>query len=143
MRAGPLIDEPRVRRLLRSVSDDLHWLEVEGGADEARRADPMRLSAVKYTLITTIEGCVDVAHHLCAAAGWGPPADNGDAVRVLARHGVVLPDHADRLVRAVDLRDALLHEHDTVEDSIVLARLGDLSDLAEFLGRIAEWLPTT
>lgn len=87
-----MVDKLRVRRLLLSVSDDLRRLEVEAGADEVRREDPMWLPGVKYTPITAIEGCVDVAQHLCASEGWGPPADNGDAVRMLARHGVLRRD---------------------------------------------------
>jgi uncharacterized protein YutE (UPF0331/DUF86 family) len=138
-----VVDELRVRRLLRSISDDLRRLEVEADADAARREDPMWLPGVKYTLITAIEGCVDVAQHLCASEGWGPPADNGDAARVLARHGVLRRDHADRLAQAVGFRNVLVHEYVAVDDSIVLARLGDLSDLDEFLRRIAEWLSDT
>ncbi|WP_237702770.1 MULTISPECIES: hypothetical protein [Protofrankia] len=32
--------------------------------------------------MTAIEACVDVAQHICATQGWGPPADNGDAIIV-------------------------------------------------------------
>ncbi|MFC5061536.1 type VII toxin-antitoxin system HepT family RNase toxin [Actinomycetospora atypica] len=123
------------------MSDALRRLEVEGTAHEERRRDPMWLPGVKYTLITAVEGCVDVAQHLCSSEGWGPPADNGDAMRVLAAHGVVPREHAERLARAVGFRNVLVHEYVDVDDSIVLARLGDLSDLDDFLRRVAEWLP--
>ena len=43
-------------------------------------------AGVKYTFVTAIEACVDVAQHICATEGWGPPTDNGDAVRL--RHYV-------------------------------------------------------
>ncbi len=65
-----MVDEDRILRLLRSVSDDLSVLGRESGADEARREDPIWLRGVKYTLITAIEACVDVAQHICAAEGW-------------------------------------------------------------------------
>ena len=43
-RACAVIDDTRVLRLLRSVTDDLSVLADDAGAGEARRADPMRLS---------------------------------------------------------------------------------------------------
>ncbi|MDT7742694.1 MAG: hypothetical protein QOE59_1772, partial [Actinomycetota bacterium] len=42
-----VVDEVRVERLLRSLSDDLAYLREESLADEARRADPAWLRAVK------------------------------------------------------------------------------------------------
>lgn len=78
-----MVDEVRILRLLRSITDDISVLSHESGADESRREDPMWLRGVKYTFVTAIEACVDVAQHICATEGWGPPADNGDAVRLL------------------------------------------------------------
>ena len=81
-------------RLLRSITDDVSVLRREAGADEGRREDPIWLRGVKYTFVTAIEACVDVAQHICATEGWGPPADNGDAVRLLGEHGVCTPEVA-------------------------------------------------
>lgn len=71
-----MVDEDRVLRLLRSVSDDVSVLRGEAGAGQSRREDPIWLRGVKYTFVTAIEACVDVAQHICATEGWGPPADN-------------------------------------------------------------------
>jgi uncharacterized protein YutE (UPF0331/DUF86 family) len=78
-----MVDEGRVLRLLRSIADDTAVLQQEVGASRERRLDPLWLRGVKYTFVTAIEACVDVAQHICATEGWGPPADNGDAVRLL------------------------------------------------------------
>jgi uncharacterized protein YutE (UPF0331/DUF86 family) len=59
---------------------------------------------VKYTFVTAIEACVDGAQHICATEGWGPPADNGDAVRLLGEHGVLTTKLALSIRRAVGLR---------------------------------------
>jgi uncharacterized protein YutE (UPF0331/DUF86 family) len=98
-----VIDEGRILRLLRSISDDVSVLQRESGADESRREDPMWLRGVKYTFVTAIEACVDVAQHICATEGWGPPADNGDAVRLLGEHGVCTPALARSIRQAVGL----------------------------------------
>lgn len=84
-----MVDEIRVLRLLRSVRDDTALLRDAASAEASQREHPMWLRGVKYTFVTAIEGCVDVAHHICSSEGWGPPADNGDALRLLGDHGVL------------------------------------------------------
>jgi uncharacterized protein YutE (UPF0331/DUF86 family) len=134
-----VVDEVRVLRLLRSVTDDLAVLRDEVSADNQRRADPLWLRGVKYTFVTAIEACVDVAQHICASEGWGPPRDNADAVRALGKHGVLPLELANRLGKAVGFRNVLVHEYVEVDDRIVLARLENLSDLADFVAAVAEW----
>jgi len=58
-----VVDPVRVHRLLRAVTDDLARLECEAAADDTHRSDPMWLRGVKYTFVTAIEGCVDLAQH--------------------------------------------------------------------------------
>jgi uncharacterized protein YutE (UPF0331/DUF86 family) len=135
-----VVDETRVLRLLRAMADDVDRLAAEGDASEQRRADPMWLAGVKYHFVTAIEATVDVAQHICAAQGWGPPSSNGDAMRELGAHAVVPVHLADRMRRAVGFRNVLVHEYVAVDDSIVLARLADLADLLDFGRSVADWL---
>lgn len=135
-----MVDEVRVLRLLRSISDDLAVLRAEAAADPLRRGDPLWLRGVKYTFVTAIEAGIDVAQHLCASEGWGPPRDNGDAVRLLGVHGVLPLDLADRLRRAVGFRNVLVHDYVEVDDGIVLDRLGNLVDLDDFVAAVAAWV---
>lgn len=135
-----MVDELRVTRLLRSVTDDLAVLESEAPADAARRADPMWLRGVKYSFVTAIEACVDIAQHICATEGWGPPGDNGDAVELLGRHGVVPADVATAMRKAVGFRNVLVHEYVEVEDTVVTGRLEDLSDLRHFVRSVGSWV---
>lgn len=134
-----MVDEIRVLRLLRSVTDDLAVLRDESTADTERRAETMWLRGIKYTFVTAIEGCVDVAQHLCASEGWGPPRDNGDAVRLLATHGVLPGALADGVRRAVGFRNVLVHDYAEVDDEIVIARLADPADLHDFVAAVAAW----
>lgn len=72
------------------MSEDLGWLR--GRASEGRaavRADADRLAALTYRFVTAIEGCRNVAQHLCASEGWGPPATNAEALRPFGRHQVL------------------------------------------------------
>ncbi|MCK9927957.1 DUF86 domain-containing protein [Frankia sp. Mgl5] len=138
-----MVDQVRVLRLLRAVTDDLSVLRREADAGDERRADPIWLRGVKYTFVTAIEACVDVAQHICAARGWGPPADNGDAVRLLGDHGAMDPALARSLRKAVGFRNVLVHDYIDVNDEIVIARLRALDDLDEFVREIVVYVSET
>ncbi|MGB3186389.1 MAG: HepT-like ribonuclease domain-containing protein [Ornithinimicrobium sp.] len=137
-----MADPVRLARLLRSIADDLAYLTREADARAARRADPMWLRGVKYTFVTAIEGCVDVAQHVCATSGWGPPHDNGHAMLLLGEHQILPTDLAARMVLATGFRNVLVHDYIVVDDRVVTNRLGDLSDLRDFVSVVAnEVLP--
>lgn len=135
-----MVDEVRLSRLMRAASDGLASLGREAEAPPQRRSDPLWRSGVKYLFITTIEACVDIAQHVCASEGWGPPATNADAFRVLATHDVVPADLAHSLAHAVGFRNVLVHDYVDVDEQIVDERLTDLSDLESFLRTVAVWL---
>ena len=137
-----MVDEDRVLRLLRSIADDTAVLQQEAGASQERRQDPIWLRGVKYTFVTAIEACVDVAQHICATEGWGPPADNGDAVRLCGKHGVLTTELAASMRKAVGFRNVLVLVHDYIEvdDSIVVDRLKSLRDLEEFVRQVAAYV---
>lgn len=135
-----MVDERRVARLLRSIRDDVAVLRSESGAPPQRRADPVWLRGVKYTFVTAIEAVLDTAQHLCASEGWGPPADNGDAVRLLGEHAVLDVDLARSVRRAVGFRNVLVHDYAQVDDAVVLARLDDPGDLDAFVSAVARWM---
>lgn len=134
-----MVDEARVLRLLRSLTDDVSRLETESTADNDRRADPMWLAGIKYFFITAIEAAVDVAHHICAAEGWGPPQTNGDAMTILGSRGVLEGELAERMRRAVGFRNVLVHEYVEVDDTVVLDQLKQLADLRDFARSVIDW----
>ncbi len=135
-----MVDEGRVLRLLRGMTEDIAVLKREADADEVRRRDPIWLRGVKYTFVTAIEASIDVAQHICAAEGWGPPADNGDAVRLLGEHQILEPDLARSIRQAVGFRHVLVHEYVEVDDAVVIQRLADLSDLDQFILQTAAYV---
>ena len=132
-----MIDEDRILRLLRNIADDTAVLRQEAEASAERRRDPIWLRGIKYTFVTAIEACVDVAQHICATEGWGPPADNGDAVRLLGEHGVLTAELATSMRKAVGFRNVLVHDYIEVDDQIVVGRLKSLGDLDEFVRQVA------
>lgn len=138
-----MVDEVRLQRLLRGITDDVAVLAAESAADDVRRQDAMWLRGVKYAFITAIEGCVDVAQHICAARGWGPPDDNGDAVRILGQKAVLSRENATAIRQAVGFRNVLVHEYVEVRDDVVVGRLSALGDLSEFVRGVTGYLDTS
>lgn len=90
--------------------------------------------------MTAIEACIDVAQHICSAEGWGPPADNGDALRLLGAHDVLAADLADAMRQAVGFRNVLVHEYVAVDDEIVTDRLNHLEELRSFVSAITDFV---
>lgn len=135
-----MVDDTRVLRLLRRVSDDVAILQQEGTADQTRRSDAIWLRGVKYTFVTAIEACVDIAQHVCASQGWGPPDDNGDAMRLLGDHSVLETATSRAMRRAVGFRNVLVHEYVQVDDAIVTDRIENLGDLDAFIRQVTAWL---
>lgn len=136
-----MVDERRVRRLLQRVSDDLGYLATRAGEDRnVLLGDPDRLAALKYVFITAIEGCLNVAQHLCASEGWGPPASNADALRLLGGRGVVAIPLAESMARAVGFRNVLVHGYVDVDDHRVVGFLDQVGDLEAFVVSVAGWM---
>jgi len=136
-----LVDERRVRRLLQRVSEDLAYLRARSLEDRtAIRADADRLAALKYRFVTAIEGCLNVAQHLCASEGWGPPATNAEALRILGRHGVLDAALADSLARAVGFRNVLVHGYVDADDDRVVAQLDRVGELDAFVAAVSRWI---
>jgi uncharacterized protein YutE (UPF0331/DUF86 family) len=137
-----VVDRRRVALLLRRITDELYYLEARSAEDRAvLRADDERLSGLKYRFVTTIEGVVNVAQHLCASEGWGPPKDNADSLRVLARHDVLGAQLADGLAHAVGFRNLLVHQYVDVDDDRVVGYLDHLTDMSAFVASVSRWLP--
>lgn len=135
-----MVDELRVRRLLRQIIDVVDFLEAEAGAEPAIRGHRRWLDSIKYNFIAAIECCVDLGQHLCAVQGWGPPATNAEVFRLLAAHGVLDPETGERMARASGFRNVLVHEYVAVRDDLVVDNLGRTSDIRDFVRCIADWL---
>ena len=135
-----MVDERRVRRLLQNIDADLGYLRDEARRDRTELREPHRLAGLKYVFVTAIEACLKVAQHLCASEGWGPPASNADAMRLLGHHGVVPEELSQVMARAVRFRNVLVHGYVDVDDERVLGFLDRITDLERFVGDVATWM---
>lgn len=134
-----MVDEGRVARLLRAVSERIRRLDE---ATTRRDDDPdsLWLDGVKYLFVTAIEGCVDVAHHIASSESWPAPDTNAGAIRILGEHRVITADLATNVARSVGFRNVLVHQYTQVDDTIVIDALGRLDEFRAFVSQVSQWV---
>lgn len=135
-----MVDPERVALMLQRLRGEVAYLRRRADSDRAAlRADEERMSGLKYRFITALETVINIAQHLCASEGWGPPASNADCVRLLGANGVLEDGLADRVASAVGFRNLLVHQYGDIDDDLVVDNLDDLEDLEGFVQRVAAW----
>ena len=89
--------------------------------------------AVVLHLWQAVQMTIDLAVSWCVRAGLGAPPSYGEAFRRLASHGQLDTALAERLVRAVGLRNVVVHAYTDLDLAIVhgVARTGP-ADLRAF-----------
>ncbi|GIV59413.1 MAG: hypothetical protein KatS3mg043_0502 [Rhodothermaceae bacterium] len=101
--------------------------------DEVRR-DRMRIWALRYGLLESIQIVINLACALVSRHNLGYPKSYADCLRLLVEHGYLDPERGGHLIRAVGPRNLLVHEYLDVDDALVFAALERLDDLAAFAG---------
>ena len=134
-----MVDQGRVARLLRGIADRVARLTAATDQLEDEQHG-LWLDGVKYLLVTAIESCIDVAHHIASSESWSAPDTNARAIRSLGQHNVIEQALADRVARAVGFRNVLVHQYLEVDDSIVMDALTRLGDLREFVAQVSAWV---
>jgi len=131
------------RRLL-SLNEALSQLEQRAPklTAEALATDAMLEAAVERWLQVAIEACVDCAFHIVAEHGLPPPETARAAFEELARAGVIDAALAQKLGRAVGMRNVLVHDYTRVDRALLASAVrDDLGDLRAFGAKIAKLLP--
>jgi len=137
-----MVDSDVLSRRLLTLAECLSELARPGAADAAALArDPMLRAAVERWLQVAVEACIDIATHVVAAEGWTPAGSARDAFLVLANHGKVSLELAQRLGSAAGLRNVLVHDYVAVDlQRIAHAVEHDVGDLRQFAALVEPWL---
>ena len=127
------VDAAIVDAKLAELSRRLKRIEARRPAGlRALREDEDLQDILARNLEVSIQNCIDIAYHLCAAHGTVPPSAS-EAFGVLAERGVIERGLAQRLQRAVGFRNVLVHEYAEVDWKIVMQVLKTgTRDLAGF-----------
>lgn len=102
---------------------------------------PVRRLAVERILTQAVEITVDVCAHISATQTGRSPANYRESVERVTRLGVLDQATGRDLVRAVGMRNVLVHEYLAVDHDIVRgAAVAAPALLGDFRRSIARWL---
>lgn len=137
-----MVDSDAIARRLLALSECLLELARPGAGDAGTLArDPILRAAVERWLQVAVEACIDIATHVAAAEGWTPAGSARDAFLVLANHGKVPLDLAQRLGSAAGMRNILVHDYVALDlGRIAHAVRHDLTDLQRFAALAETWM---
>jgi uncharacterized protein YutE (UPF0331/DUF86 family) len=82
---------------------------------EVFRSDVDVQDAMAMSLLVAVQEAVDIAMHITADEGWGLAASLAEAFDLLARNGVITPEHAGELGRVVAVRNRIAHGYASVD----------------------------
>jgi uncharacterized protein YutE (UPF0331/DUF86 family) len=86
--------------------------------------------ALRYGVLETIQIVIDVACAVVSHENLGHPKSYAECLRILGERGRIEKPLAERLARAVGLRNVLVHEYLDVNDRLVFEALDDLRAFA-------------
>jgi uncharacterized protein YutE (UPF0331/DUF86 family) len=140
-----MVNPDAVTRRLLILNECLAELaRPEAALPQQLAANSVLRAAVERWLQLAIEACIDIASHVIASEGWVPPASGKEAFLILANHGRLTLDLAQRLGRAAGMRNVLVHDYVAIDLSQLAHVVEyDLQDLREFAVQVATWLDET
>lgn len=85
----------------------------------------------------------DIANHIIAATGLRKPQNRGEAFTILASAGILSTELAQRLVKAIGVRNMLVYGYLSVSLDLVYQTLqNDLSYVEAFAQQVVIYLET-
>lgn len=110
-----------------------------GTTPQTFAADETLWNATLMDLQQAIQGCIDVATHICVDDRLGSPTTAAEAFELLHRDGRIAEDLAEHMVRAAGLRNLIVHQYGQLDRDIIVSVIrNDLDDLESFLRALAE-----
>lgn len=98
--------------------------------------------AIKYRMQVAIEICINMAEHIVAGQNLGKPEFARELFPLLVKEDIIKKDLADKLGKAVGLRNVLVHMYMEVDLTILAYAatigLNDLRDFAVAINKFVE-----
>lgn len=128
---------------LRRIRDGIALVRARRPSAPAVLATDLVLrDALALALLVTVQETIDVAYHVVADEGWGLPDSHGDAFDLLASHGVLGAELAQRVAAVARVRNRIAHGYASVDQERMWRELPEgVADLEAFVHAVAAWLP--
>lgn len=128
-------------KLLLYLEEMVSQLEEKDITEQKLQADIDLLFSVEHRLHTAIEAVINISEHIVAGLNLGHVDHAKDTIKILAQAGIISKDLAERLGKAADMRNILVHQYFDIDvKKIADATTKDLKDLREFARSINEFL---
>jgi len=136
------MDREVVEQKLESLRRCLARIQSKTPSDAQTLAADFDLQdIVSLNLSRAVQLCVDVGAHLVAGLDVPVPDTMGQTFDVLAQSGLIPPDLASNLKKAVGFRNIAVHDYGTVDWNIVFSIAKNyLSDFEDFAKVVAALL---
>jgi uncharacterized protein YutE (UPF0331/DUF86 family) len=112
-------------------------VEKTGDGAQVFLQDPDRQDVVAFNLHLAVENCIDIAAHIISENGWGVPGSASEMFYTLEGRGILDSQLTERMVKAVGLRNLIVHEYGRIDINRLFATVrNNLDDLTAFLSAI-------
>ncbi len=103
--------------------------------------DDIRRDALKYRLLSLIEGLVSLCNHIISRTEVSPPSTYADCFRKLSGLGISSDTLVEKIVKMIQFRNILAHQYWVIDDEKIyeIAQI-DHSFVNEFLKDIKQLL---
>ncbi len=128
------MDKDVINRKLESLR---HWIaritSKRPMTAEALRSNDDLQDIIAVNLERAVQTCVDIAAHVISETEVPPPSTMAEGFARLAELKVIAPQLAERMQKAVALRNILVHNYTDIDWGIILAViLHDLQGFVQF-----------
>lgn len=137
-----MVDEGIVISKLRELAEKMDRVRSYCPPEASILAqDPTALDLVSFNLMLAVQACLDIASHLISDEGWPPAGSLAGGFRRLQEKGVLSPEAAEALSKAVGLRNVIAHGYaDADPEQIHRAATDGMADLERFAAEVGTWM---
>ncbi len=137
------INRKTVEHILRYLEGEIKVIEDSRVTREAldEEENLVFTDATKHRMQIAVEMVINIAEHLVSGLNLGMPEFARDLFPLLARENIIAEDLAEKLGKAVGLRNVLVHMYLDVDlDILANSATVGLNDLREFVKATNEFL---
>jgi uncharacterized protein YutE (UPF0331/DUF86 family) len=133
-----VVDRDLIIAKAASVRTHLDRIAAKTGDDlQLFLCDLDRQDVVSFNLHLAVENCIDIAAHIISENGWGVPGSASEMFYLLEDRGILDPELTERMIKAVGLRNLIVHEYGKIDLNLLFATVRkNLNDLNSYLSNI-------
>ena len=96
-----------------------------------------RQESILFNMQIAIQNCTDIAAHIISEEGLGVPGSTSEMFYLLEENGYLEGELTGKMVKAVGLRNLIVHEYSKIElEQIFEVAKKDIDDLNDYLAAV-------